>query len=163
MRNTSCRCVFHLLNRAGFVFTTGENLLSQRARLVCWAQSPSCHSTVSHCSLLSSCGSALISKSPAVECRDGWLAWCNHGPYHWDLSLFPAQGEGQIAFIPIGMVSFWAFAVPPTMPPYVIFGYSLHGVVCVWHFRNTDCYVPVQRENEEWKPKLMILFDLLAP
>lgn len=46
VRYTSCRCVFHLLNRAGFVFTTGENPLSQRARLVCWAQSPSCHSAV---------------------------------------------------------------------------------------------------------------------
>lgn len=92
-----CRCVLHLLNRAEFVFTTGENPLSQRARLVCWAQSPSCHSTVVACSvgeaeprkcsesrsLPSSCGSVASSKSPAAECKAGWLAWCNQ----WTLPL----------------------------------------------------------------------------
>lgn len=30
-------------------------------------------------SLPSSCGSAANSKSPAVKCKAGWLAWCNHG------------------------------------------------------------------------------------
>lgn len=114
VRCTTCSCVLHFLTRAEFVLTTGENLLCQRARLVYWAQSPSCHSTVvacsvgkaeprkcsGSCSLPSSLGSALISKSPAIECKAGWLAWCKHGPYHWGLGLFPAQGEAQIVFIP---------------------------------------------------------------
>lgn len=126
VRYTTCRCMFHFLFRAKFILATGENLLCQRARLVYWAQSLSCHSAVvacsvgkaeprkcsGSCSLPSSLGNAFINKSPDIGCKAGWLTWCNHGPYHWDLGLFPAQGEAQIVFIPIGMVSFWAFAVP---------------------------------------------------
>lgn len=166
-RYTTCSCVFHFLNRAEFVLTIGENLLSQRTGLpMNWAQSPFCLSAVVACStgelspqsalkgVLCSPPSRVLSLAKA-----GWIAWCNHGPYHWSLGLFPALCEAQIVHIPIGMFSFWAFGDPPTMPHYLIIGYSFYGDV--WHFRNiVRCQFTERMRNES--PSLWYYFDLLA-
>lgn len=117
---------FSYLKLRGFVFTVGKRkILSLKGPVCCaghgsppvaalwlllaWVKvSP--QSALQAIACLPLAGSSVISKRPAVECKGVRPACHNHGPFCWDLGVFPAQGEGQIMFFIIRKVSFGAFA-----------------------------------------------------